>query len=366
MPSNTELQKCIADMLTPQLLSMHAYHVPDRSGLIKLDAMENPYNWPPEMVDEWLERLRECTVNRYPDADASELKRRLRQTDGITENLGLLLGNGSDELILLILMAIAKPHAKVLAPTPAFVMYKQIADSLGIEFIDVPLCADNFALDMPAMRTAIKTHQPAVIFLAYPNNPTGNLFERDDVLEILELAPGIVVSDEAYAPFAEASMLSDQANHSSLLVMRTVSKLGLAGLRLGYLIGHQDWIEQLDKIRLPYNINTLTQISAEFALSKQAVFDRQSQSIKQDRAQMIQAINQLPACNAFPSCANFILFRIEGIAATEVFESLKDNAILVKNVSNNHPLLTNCLRVTIGTPEQNKLFLKSLKAIVEY
>lgn len=365
MHSVDELKQRVIDTLTPQLLSMRAYHVPDRSGLIKLDAMENPYNWPPEMVDEWLEHMRECTVNRYPDADASKLKRRLRHTDGIAENLGLLLGNGSDELILLILMAIAKPQAKVLAPTPAFVMYKQIADSLGIEFIDVPLCADNFALDMPAMRIAIKTHQPAVIFLAYPNNPTGNLFERDDMLEILELAPGIVVSDEAYAPFADASMLSEQAKHSSLLVMRTVSKLGLAGLRLGYLIGHHHWIEQLDKIRLPYNINTLTQISAEFALSKQAVFDRQSQSIKRDRALLIDAINQLQACYVFPSCANFILFRIEGITASEVFESLKDSAILVKNVSNSHQLLGNCLRVTIGTPEQNTLFLKSLKTIVE-
>ena len=365
MHSVTGLQQRIADTLIPQLLSMRAYHVPDRSGLIKLDAMENPYNWPPEMVDEWLECLRGCTVNRYPDADASELKLRLRQADGIADDLGLLLGNGSDELILLILMAIAKPQATVLAPTPAFVMYKQIADSLGITFIDVPLRADNFALDMPAMRIAIETHQPAVIFLAYPNNPTGNLFERDAMLEILELAPGLVVSDEAYAPFADASMLSEQASYSSLLVMRTVSKLGLAGLRLGYLIGDQAWIEQLDKIRLPYNINTLTQISAEFALSKQIVFDRQSQLIKQDRALLIESLNQLDACQAFPSHANFVLFRVAGIAATEVFESLKDNAILVKNISTSHPHMHNCLRVTVGTPEQNQLFLESLKIILE-
>ncbi len=364
MHAITELQQHIADTLTPQLLSMQAYHVPDRSGLIKLDAMENPYNWPPEMVEEWLECLRVCTVNRYPDADATELKLRLRQADGIADHLGVLLGNGSDELILLILMAIAKPGATVLAPTPAFVMYKQIADSLGIRFVDVPLRADNFALDMPAMRTAIKTHQPAVIFLAYPNNPTGNLFEHNDMLEILKLAPGLVVSDEAYAPFADASMLSEQARYSSLLVMRTVSKLGLAGLRLGYLIGAQAWIEQLDKIRLPYNINTLTQISAEFALSKQTVFDRQSQLIKQDRKLVLDALNQFEACQAFPSSANFVLFRVTGITATEVFESLKDNAILVKNISTSHPHMHNCLRVTIGTPEQNNLFLDSLKNIL--
>ncbi len=365
MVSVERLQQRMMDLLTPQLLSMQAYHVPDRTGLIKLDAMENPYNWPSEMVESWLECLRQCSVNRYPDADATELKKRLRQVDGIAENSALLLGNGSDELILLILMAIAKPQAKVLAPTPAFVMYKQIADSLGIKFIEVPLRAKDFGLDMSAMRLAIEKHEPSVIFLAYPNNPTGNLFNYEDMLEILDHAPGIVVSDEAYAPFADASMLSALDKYPSLLVMRTVSKLGLAGLRLGYLIGHQAWIDQLDKIRLPYNINTLTQVSAEFALTKQAVFDQQSDSIKKDREQLIQALNQLENCHAFPSYANFVLFRVAGITATEVFEYLKDNAILIKNMSSGHPLIRDCLRVTIGTPKQNKLFLDALKLILE-
>ncbi|HFD11725.1 MAG TPA: histidinol-phosphate transaminase [Crenotrichaceae bacterium] len=359
------MQQRIAEKLTPQLLSMQAYHVPDRKGLIKLDAMENPYNWPPEMVDEWLDCLRQCTVNRYPDAGAAELKQRLRQIDGVADNLDLLLGNGSDELILLLLMAVAKPGATVLAPTPAFVMYKQIADSLGITFIDVPLRSDDFGLDMPAMRLAIEQHQPSVIFLAYPNNPTGNLFSHSDMLEILQCAPGIVVSDEAYAPFADASMLFVQDTYPSLLVMRTVSKLGLAGLRLGYLIGHPAWIQQLDKIRLPYNINTLTQVSAEFALSKQSVFDQQSRQIKRDREQLIEALNTLGRCHAFPSSANFVLFHVDGIPVTEVFESLKDNAILVKNLNTSHPLTRNCLRVTVGTSEQNKLFLDNLRMILE-
>jgi len=364
MKSDSGLQQRIDQVLTPQLLSMRAYHVPDRSGLIKLDAMENPYSWPPEMVDEWLECLRQCTVNRYPDAGANALKQRLRQVDNIAEELGLLLGNGSDELILLILMAIAKPNATVLAPSPGFVMYRQIADSLGLQFVDVPLRADNFALDMPAMRVAIERYQPAVIFLAYPNNPTGNLFNREAMLEILELAPGLVVSDEAYAPFADASMLADQEKFPSLLVMRTVSKLGLAGLRLGYLIGHQAWIEQLDKIRLPYNINTLTQISAEFALVRQAVFDRQSQAIKQDRERLFQDLKQLENCQVFPSHANFVLFRVKGVTGAEAFESLKDNAILVKNLSSSHPLMQNCLRVTVGTHEENRLFVECLKTIL--
>ncbi len=365
MTSNNALQQCIADILTPKLLSMRAYHVPDRTDLIKLDAMENPYSWPSEMVSEWLDCLQDCTVNRYPDADAVELKRCLRKLDGIDEDLELLLGNGSDELILLILMAVAKPNVKVLAPIPAFVMYKQIADSLGIEFIGVPLSPDDFSLDMPAMRSAIDKYQPAVIFLAYPNNPTGNLFAREDMLEVIKRAPGIVVSDEAYAPFADATMLPEQENHPSLLVMRTVSKLGLAGLRLGYLMGHQSWIEQLDKIRLPYNINTLTQVSVQFALSKQAVFEGQSDSLKQDRERLIDALNEIKHCYAFPSRANFVLFRVEGVTATEVFETLKDNAILVKNISSSHPYLDNCLRVTIGTPEQNKLFLENLKFILK-
>lgn len=364
MKAGNGLRQHLAEVLTPQLLSMQAYHVPDREGLIKLDAMENPYNWPPEMVDEWLDCLRQCTVNRYPDADASALKQRIRQNDSIPDDLGVLFGNGSDELILLILMAVARPQAAVLVPTPTFVMYRQIADSLGIKIVEIPLL-DDFDLDVLSMRVAIEEHRPAVIFLAYPNNPTGNLFDREAMLEILELAPGIVVSDEAYAPFANASMLPYQEKFPSLLVMRTVSKLGLAGLRLGYLIGHQAWIDQLDKIRLPYNINTLTQVSAEFALARQDVFEQQSQLIKQGREHLIDELSQLENCHVFPSHANFILFRINGVTATEAFESLKDNAILVKNLSASHPLMEDCLRVTVGTPEENALFLEGLRTILE-
>ena len=358
------LEQRIANLLLPQVLSMQAYHVPDREGLVKLDAMENPYHWPDDMVQEWLDCMRQSSINRYPDAQATELKQKLRARDNIDERFEMLLGNGSDELILLILMACAKPGATILAPTPAFVMYKQIADSLGLQFIDVPLLENTFELDMPAMRQAVQQHQPAVVFLAYPNNPTGNLFQRQHVLDIIELTSGLVISDEAYAPFAEASFLSELDNHDNLLIMRTVSKLGLAGLRLGYLIGHGGWIEQFEKIRLPYNINTLTQLSAAFALSRHNIFEQQSQLIKQDREQLISAIDTIEGCQAFPSRANFVLFRVLSKSAQEVFESLRDNAILVKNLTTSHPLTRECLRVTVGTQQQNELFLETLRKIL--
>jgi len=248
--------------------------------------------------------------------------------------------------------------ASVLAPAPGFVMYKQLSDCLGLNYLGIPLLADSFDLDLPAMLAAIDHHQPAVIFLAYPNNPTGNLFSAASILEIIKAAKGLVVIDEAYAPFADASFIDALNDHDNLLVMRTVSKLGLAGLRLGYLIGHPLIIEQLHKIRLPYNINSLTQLSADFALSNKALFDRQTQAICAERAIVLKQLNELPGITAYPSAANFILFRTPKGKATDIFLSIKQQGVLIKNMSAQGGLLSDCLRVTIGNPKKIKRFLQ--------
>ena len=346
-------------LFRPEILAMTAYKVADAKNLIKLDAMENPYSWPEAIKQEWLASLKDCAVNRYPDPEAQPLARALRNSNQIPEQSGLLLGNGSDEIIQILLMAL-QADACVLAPEPGFVMYKQVAHSLGLEYIGVPLLAESFDLDLLAMLAVIENQQPALIFLAYPNNPTGNLFKADDILTIIKASKGLVVVDEAYAPFADASFIDQLGNYENLLVMRTVSKLGLAGLRLGFLAGSLALITELNKIRLPYNINSLTQATATFALNHSDFLLQQTEQIRQQRLLMINALSAFKNLSIYPSAANFILIRTHEISADQVFISLKNQGVLIKNLSPQGGLLSNCLRITIGTADENQSFLNAL------
>lgn len=339
---------------------MSAYHVADAHNLIKLDAMENPYGWPADIQQAWLEHLKDCPMNRYPDPEAKTLAAALRASNHIPAESGLLLGNGSDEIIQILQMALPG-NATVMAPEPGFVMYKQIALSLGLRYQGVPLLADGFDLDLPAMLAAIQSTQPSLIFLAYPNNPTGNLFDAQAIKEVLAVAPGLVVVDEAYAPFAEASFIGELPNHQNLLVMRTVSKLGLAGLRLGFLAGDNAILEQLHKVRLPYNINCLTQITAQFALTHQNFLLEQTQNICQQRGEVFAALQAMAGIKSYPSAANFILIKTLDHSADDVFVSLKKQGVLIKNLSPQGGVLHNCLRVTIGKQEENRAFLAALR-----
>jgi histidinol-phosphate aminotransferase len=349
----------VSSIFRKEVQAMSAYKVADATGLIKLDAMENPYSWPEDIKKNWLEALKSCPLNRYPDPEARQLTATIKRLNQIPDQFDVLLGNGSDEIIQLLLMALP-PSASVLAPDPGFVMYKQLSLCLGLEYHAIPLLADSFDLDFPAMLKAIKTYQPSVIFLAYPNNPTGNLFSEASIRDIIKAAQGLVVIDEAYAPFADASFINSLGQYDNLLVMRTVSKLGLAGLRLGYIAGLPGIIEQLHKIRLPYNINSLTQISADFALSNKALFDQQTQQICAERAVMFERLNALNGITAYPSAANFILFKTPENKANDLFISIKQQGVLIKNMSGQGGLLADCLRVTIGTPEENTAFIAAL------
>ncbi|MGZ4980163.1 MAG: histidinol-phosphate transaminase [Methylobacter sp.] len=349
----------IFSIFRKEVLAMSAYKVADATGLIKLDAMENPYSWPEDIKVKWLEALKDCPLNRYPDPEAGHLTATIKRLNQISDQFDVLLGNGSDEIIQLLLMALSS-NASVLAPDPGFVMYKQLSLCLGLAYHAIPLLADSFDLDLPAMLDAIEKHQPSVIFLAYPNNPTGNLFSETSIREIIKAAKGLVVIDEAYAPFADASFIDSLGQYDNLLVMRTVSKLGLAGLRLGYIAGTPNIIEQLHKIRLPYNINSLTQISADFALSNKTLFDQQTQQICTERSVVFNQLNALNGITAYPSAANFILFRTPENRANEIFASIKQQGVLIKNLSPQEGLLADCLRVTVGKPEENAAFLAAL------
>ncbi|WP_347987504.1 histidinol-phosphate transaminase [Methylomonas sp. AM2-LC] len=354
----------ISKLFRSELLSMSAYKVADAKNLIKLDAMENPYTWPENIQQQWLQTLKSCDINRYPDPEARRLSAALRSSNEISAQSEILLGNGSDEIIQILLMSLPA-NAIVLAPEPGFVMYKQVAHSLGLQFKGVPVVADDFSLDLPAMLLAISELQPSLIFLAYPNNPTGNLFDAEAIKQIIFAAPGLVVVDEAYAPFANASFLSEIGKYKNLLIMRTLSKLGLAGLRLGFLIGHPDLLVQLNKIRLPYNINSLTQITATFALNNGSFLLEQTQTLCAERALVFKALEALADIKPYPSAANFILFRSLRITANQLFDALKLQGILIKNLSSQGGILENCLRVTIGTPDENQIFLKAMQNILQ-
>jgi len=354
------MNKTRSDLIRPEIHQLAAYHVPDARGFIKLDAMENPYHWPAQMVDAWLNLLREVPLNRYPDPVAQDVKDLLRQTMQVPVGQELLLGNGSDELIQMILMAVSGPERVVLAPEPGFVMYKMIATFLNMPYVGVPLRSD-FSLDRDAMLQAITQHQPAVTFLAYPNNPTGNLFDDADMEAVIQASDGLVVIDEAYHAFAGKTWMARMPQYDNVLVMRTVSKMGLAGLRLGLLAGQPDWLREFDKVRLPYNINVLTQASAQFALQHQSVLDEQTQRITRDREQLLSDMRQLAGIDVFPSQTNFILFRTVTAKADAVFQTLKQHKVLIKNMSHAGGLLRDCLRVTVGTPDENGAFLDALR-----
>lgn len=354
------MKNLIDHWVRPEIRALSAYHVPAPGDLIKLDAMENPYTWDPELIESWLNMLRGVSVNRYPDPSSSQLKARLREAMAVPQGADILLGNGSDEIIQMIAMALAQPGRVVMAPEPSFVMYRMIATFVGMDYVGVPLKAD-FQLDRGGTLAAIAEHQPAVIFLAYPNNPTGNLFPVEDVEAILSAAEGLVVVDEAYAPFTDASFMGRIAEFPNLVVMRTVSKMGLAGLRLGLLAGNPAWLNEFDKLRLPYNINVLTQVSADFALANAEVFDRQTAAIRAERERMLIELRGIQGLAVYPSDANFILLRTPQGRADGIFIALKTAGVLIKNLSGVGGPLADCLRVTVGRPEENDAFLAGLR-----
>ena len=348
-----------ADWVRPEIRALAAYQVADASGFIKLDAMENPHGLPPELAEALAERLKTAALNRYPDPAATALVQALRGAFSLPQDAAVMLGNGSDEIIQIIALAVARPGATLLSVEPAFVMFRMIAELTGLKYVGVPLRAD-FSLDEGAVLAAIQEHQPAVTFLAFPNNPTGNLFDLDAVERIVRASAGLVVIDEAYSAFSSASFLPRLAKRPNAVLMRTLSKLGLAGLRLGYLTGPVEWLDEFQKVRLPYNINVLTQAAAGFAMEHIDVFNAQARDIVQQRERLHSAMTAISGVTVYPSEANFLLFRVAD--AERIFAGLKSRKLLIKNVSRSHPLLANCLRVSVGTVDENTAFLAALQA----
>jgi len=340
--------------------AMHAYAVPRSEGLIKLDAMENPYPLPADVRAKIAAAVANVAVNRYPDAAAESTKQALRHAFALGDGVEIVLGNGSDELIAMLTALVARPGATIVAPEPSFVMYRVSAAIANVRYVGVPLGAD-FALDVDAMLAAIARDRPALVWLAFPNNPTGNLFDIAAIESVIRAAPGLVAIDEAYYAFANRSFLLRAREFSNVIVVRTVSKIGMAALRLGYAVGDPAWMRELEKLRPPYNVNALTQAVAPLLLAEEALLAGQAKAICAERERVAAALAALPGVRGWPTHTNFVLARFADADAT--FDHLRDAGILVKNMHGTHPSLANCLRITVGTPAENDALLHALGAL---
>jgi histidinol-phosphate aminotransferase len=352
------LDHLIATRIRQDVQGMHAYAIQDSRGMVKLDAMENPHRLPEGLQKELGERVAAVAINRYPGERIDDLKRALAKHAQLPAGFDLMLGNGSDELISLLALACDVPGATILAPQPGFVMYAMSAQLQGLKFVGVDLTPD-FELDEKAMLDAIALHQPAIVYLAYPNNPTANLWNDATIEKIVEAAPGLVVMDEAYQPFSSRSYADRVTKHPHVLLMRTLSKFGLAGVRIGYMMGRSELVAQVDKVRPPYNVSVLNAEAALFALEHEDVFAAQASELKRERSRIQSALKEM-GLQAWHSDANMILVRVADPARS--FDGMKARKVLVKNVSRMHPLLAGCLRLTVGTADENTQMLAALQS----
>ncbi len=365
--ANPSLTATALARIRPDVRAMHAYVVQGADGMLKLDAMENPFGLPPELQAALGQRLGALALNRYPGTRSNDLRAALAAHAGMPEGCELILGNGSDELISLLQLACAQPGATVLAPVPGFVMYAMGAQLQGLRFVGVPLTAD-FELDETAMLAAIEEHRPAITFIAYPNNPTATLWDEGAVQRIVDAAAaagGIVAIDEAYQPFASRSwitrMRAEPERNGHVLLMRTLSKFGLAGARLGYLIGPAALVAEVDKVRPPYNVSVLNCEAALFALEHAELFAAQAAELRHERERILPLLRAMPGvARVWDSQANMVLLRVPD--AAKAFAGMKARGVLIKNVSTMHPLLANCLRLTVGSAAENDQMLAALQA----
>lgn len=342
-----------------------AYEIPVFPEAIKLDANESPYETPADLLAEVLQGLGQVHLNRYPDPGYRELRHILAQKCGWPSDR-IIVGNGSDELIQAIMVTFGGPGKTVFVPTPSFAMYRIIARSLGDTVEEIPLSEDFDLVLSDAWRDRVyDSAQPGhghLIFLAVPNNPTGNCFSKSIVQEIVENFQGIVCIDEAYVDFSQGSFLDLLSEHPNLIILRTLSKIGLAGIRMGFLLAGEAIIQNIQRIKLPYNINSLSETVARVALSKREVIEAYIARIKQNRDWLYEQMRQLEGIKAYPSCANFILFQVHS-NVSQVFEQLLATRILVRGFGDAGRLKGH-FRVTVGTQEECSRFLEGLKRIL--
>jgi len=348
----------VQEYLREDIKKLKPYTVHRYDDLIKMDANENPFDLPPELKEIICLELKKMPINRYPDGSAQELRERLAGKLAVDPDQ-IVMGNGSDELIGHIITIFASPWTKVIYPVPTFSMYGIISACCGVRSFEVPL-TETFDIDLDRMRRWM-FGIPNILFLSYPNNPTGNCFSEEAIKALLKRRNTLVVLDEAYFEFSGRSFISMLDQFDNLVILRTFSKAyGLAGLRVGYMIAHKELAEQVNKVRLPYNLNSISQMAALKAMEFDQEMAERINLIISERERLYREMLQMEGVHPFPSEANFILFKVPD--ATKCFEGLLERGILVRNLDSE--MLRGYLRVTVGKPKQNDLFLKALRDCV--
>jgi histidinol-phosphate aminotransferase len=366
-PRVTQAEERLAALVTRGLRGMAAYHVPRPANIkAKLDANELPYGLPPEVAKDLAAELERIAIERYPDAGAHELRAVVARQLGVAEH-SLVFGNGSDELIAMLCAAFGEPRpgepaARVLYPVPTFVVYRIAALSHHLEPLEIPLDED-FTLDEAAVEAAFAAQRPNLAFFALPNNPTGTLWSPEFVLSLARRYPDtIVVSDEAYIDYCGRTLLEHAGRPANLVVMRTLSKVGMAGLRCGFLTAHDAIVRELEKVRAPYNLGVLPMRAAAWLLTHHAdALKQRTREVVVERERLAAALRAFPALRVFDSEANLLMVKVAN--ATDVWSKLAERGVLVRNFDRPGPL-SGCLRITVGTPAENDLLVETFRAIL--
>lgn len=343
-------------VIKPEVRGLSAYTLKHFEADVKLDQNENPYELPADLKREVVDRVLRRPWGRYPEFVPAAVIRTLAKFTGWPDE-GILVGNGSNELIQATLNVTLGPGRRLAVPQPTFTLYKMMATTLQAQVTEVFLDPETLAFDVDRLLEAARSSE--VVVVCTPNNPTGNLLEREALVSLVKTARGLVLVDEAYHEFSEQTALPLLREHRNLAVMRTFSKaMSMAGLRFGYMMAHPEIAREVYKSKLPYNVNIFTLAAAEIVVERRSALDHAIADLIRERDRLMLELRKRPAVRVFPSKANFILIRT-GKPARALFDALYSHGVLVRDVSA-YPLLDRCLRVSVGLPEENDRFLKAL------
>ena len=346
----------------PELAELSAYDAKEPRAEINLAANENPSNLPHELVANMAQRLPEFAFNRYPDPMANALRTQIADANGL-DPCNVLVGNGGDELIFDLMLAWGGPGRTLLTAPPTFAMYEIDARLTGTEIAEVPRRAKDFSIDEEAFMARLSRGGVDIVMVSHPNNPTGNLAPETLLIDVLKATDALVLVDEAYFEFSRHTMRPHMERHPNLVILRTFSKaFSLAGLRVGYLLAHEDVVTELTKVRQPYSVDRFSQWAAGLVFRERVVFESQIQELLRQRDVVEHGLARIPHITVFGSEANFVLFRVERAAAVWR-DLLHSHGILVRDVSR-VPGCEDCLRVTIGAEKENRAFLAAMEELM--
>jgi histidinol-phosphate aminotransferase len=344
----------------PQLADVTPYDPKYLPAEAYLSANENPSDVAAEIRQEVKRELNKVQFNRYPDPLANELRDMIAEANGLDRDQ-VLMGNGGDELLFNIALCWGGPGRKFLNMPPTFSVYENNAQLTNTEVVNIPR-RDDYSIDEDAVLARVAEGDIDYVIVTSPNNPTGDLASDAFVLKLLDATDALVLVDEAYFEFSRGTMRPYLAQHKNLLILRTFSKaFSLAGVRMGYLLGNAEVIREFLKVRQPYSVDSVSQAIARVVYRNRAKFEHGIMQIIDERTRVYQALCEIDGVTAYPSHANYILFHVEG--ADAVWQKLYDRGILVRDFSH-ASLMEMCLRVSIGSPEENDRFLNALREII--